>query len=276
LICRITPPGVYGEAAAMTIAQDLWAALRPRPWALTALAALLGGQVARACGCGADGLGALAATALLLFGHVAVQWRSSLPPGSARDGADVAGWAVIGAGVLLTARSGLGLAAVGMSLLLLGAWVSPPQVDGRPDPAAARRTGPWFPLVIGLCTALAVMAVDQAQRHTLSTMGAVVAVGPAWLVAAAEASAQAVQRRRPSAAPLIYGLIGHGWVAAWWLAQWLATQAWWALGALPLSVAGTAAALAGRDRLAARLAWAAAAAQMLLLSAALAAVAALR
>lgn len=250
--------------------------LRPSSLGLTALAALLGGHVGLACGCGVDGSAAVAAGALLLLGQVCLQWRSGLPGGSARDVAEVTAWAVIGGGVLLTARSGLGMAPIGTSLLALGAWVSRPRAHGPADAAAARRTPPWFPLVVGLCTALAVIAVDQAQRHTLSTMGAVVAVGPAWLVTAAAAASQAQRQRQTSIAPLAYGLMGHAWVAAWWLAQWLPTQAWWALGALPLSVAGTAAALAGRDRLAARLAWAAAAAQMLLLTAALAAVAALR
>lgn len=260
----------------MTIAQDLWASLRPTSLTLTGLAALLGSQVARACGCGADELAAVAAIALALGGHLVVQWRSVLPLGKARDVADVAGWAVIGGGILLAARSGPGLVGVGAAMLALSAWASRRPASGSAEAAAVPPRRPGLPLAVGLCAGLAVIAVDQAQRHALSAMAAVVAGGPAWLLAAAAATAQAAQRRQPAIAPWAFGLIGHGWVAAWWLAQWLPTQAWWALGALPLSLASGIAALAGRHRLGAWLAQAAAAAQMLLLSAALAAVAALR
>lgn len=214
--------------------------------AATAMAALLGASVALACGCGADSPAALAATGLALLGHLTVRWQRKArdaPTDRRRDAADVAAMLLVGGGVLLGTRTGPGVLGVGGLALALGGWI------GRAAPAPGHRSRA---LGAAACVWLVVIVVDQAHRHSLSAMGAVMGGGPALLVAAARLSPS---QGRWSTAALLFALAGQAWTAGWWAAGWLPGSSGWALASLPLGLTGLLALGAGRARLAAALAW---------------------
>lgn len=240
---------------------------------LTLAAGGLGISVALACGCGADTPSALAATAIAALGHLAVQWRrrasaNPLQNGRWRDRADMAVMGVIGAGILLAARSGPGLLAVGIAAIALGWGTTRPGLPAAPV---------WRALAAGLGSWLTVVGVDQAHRHGFSAMGALMGGGLALLVAAAHVQegpgCNKAGLRRLSGA---LTLAGHAWLLGWWWANWLPTSAWWALAAAPLNLVAAVATAAGASRIGRDMGWLAALLHALLLTAALWAVVALR
>lgn len=240
---------------------------------LTLAAGGLGISVGLACGCGADTPTALAATAIAALGHLAVQWRrrasaNPMQNGRWRDRADMLAMGVIGAGILLAARSGPGLLAVGIAAIALGWGTTRPGLPAAPV---------WRALGAGLGNWLTVVGVDQAHRHGFSAMGVVMGGGLALLLASAHLPR--ASRPQQTGAGLLAGLCAlaaHAWLLGWWWAGWLPTSAWWALAAAPASLAAAVAAAVGASRAGRGLGWLAALLHALLLTAALWAVVALR
>lgn len=255
--------------SAMSKGMDSCAGIAPLPLLLTALAAVLGASVALACGCGADGWAAACAAVLALLGHAVTQSRrAAIGADDAarrrRDLADIGAMVVVGGGTLVAARSGPGLLLLGAVALVLG-WATR-RPDAHPGPlgrALVAATGSW----------LTVLGVDQAHRHGLSAMGAILGGGLALLVASARLMDP--RSNRPGAAVLL-ALAGQAWTLGWWMAGWLPTSAWWALTAAPLSLISSLAWALGRPRAASALAWLAAVLHGVLMTAALWAVVALR
>lgn len=196
-------------------------------WLATGLAAFLGGSVALACGCAADHGAALGAGALALAGHLVVRERryaAATVDSRRRDRADVAAMVVGGAGVLLAARSGPGLVGAGIAAGVLG-WLSS-RSEPAPGPTAQA-------LMAAVCLWWVVAGTDQAHRHSLSAMGALIGVGPALLVASARLHASAGGRGIAA----LTAVCGQAWTAGWWWAEWLPTAAVWALPSAAVSLA---------------------------------------
>jgi 1,4-dihydroxy-2-naphthoate octaprenyltransferase len=274
MISRIAARPHYADARAMSSFETGGPrSATPLYLILTLAAGGLGLSVALACGCGADTPTALAAVAVATLGHLALQWRrraaaSGLQGGPWRDRADMLAMGVIGAGVLLAARSGPGLLVVGIAAIALGWGTTRPGLPVAPV---------WRALAAGLGSWLTVVGVDQAHRHGFSAMGALMGGGLALLVAAAHL--QKVPGRDKAGLRLLSGalaLAGHAWLLGWRWADWLPTSAWWALAAAPLSLAAGVATMAGASRLGRGWGWLAALLHALLLTAALWAVVALR
>lgn len=267
MTARTPQAGTLPDAGGMTMQDDGGAVVPALALLNTVAVALLGASVALACGCGADSLAALGTAALALWGHLTVRWQRMArddPSERRRDMADVAAMLLIGGGLLAATRSGPALLGVGALALLLGSWI------GRATPAPGR---PSHALGAAACLWLVVIGVDQAHRHSLSAMAAVLGGGPALLVAAARLQPL---RARWSGSATLLALTGQAWTAAWWAAGWLPTSAWWALVSLPLGLAGLLAVGLGQARLGAGLAWAASLCHAGLLTAALWGVVSLR
>lgn len=252
------------------------AASRPGFLVVTLVAALTGIFSAWACGVRPDVPAALVTVLLALLAHAAINlhndWGDALigsdalntdriapftggsrvvqdgvfTPAQLRDMVQRLGLVVVGGGLLLAAWSGPGLLAIGLAGLLLGYAYSSPgwALMSRGLGELAVAAGWW----------LVVVGADYVQRGQFSAMPALAGVSPALLIAAmlwvaefpdARSDAQAgkrtlVVRLGPVAAAwgyLALVVAAHVWVAAWWLALWLPTTAWWALGSAPLSVA---------------------------------------
>lgn len=295
-------------------------ASRPGFLLVTAGAVLVGISQALACGCGWNPATAAASLVLALLVHAAVNLYNDygdavggsdainterLSPFSGgsraiqdgvfsatqvRDAAQVLAMLVAGGGLVLAAQTGPGLLLVGLAGLALGYAYSNPRLA-----LMSRGVGE---LAVGLGWWLIVVGASYVQQRVFSAMAAVAGVSVALLVAGVlwvaefpDARADAAVGKRTlvvrlgagPAAWLYLGLVlaAHGWVWAWWQAQWLPTQAWWALGSAPLSLASAAWLLVAhrqvaRLRPAVALAIAAAVAHELLLAAAFLAVAQLR
>ncbi len=264
-------------------------ATRPGFLAVTAVACGLGIAVALACGCGARPWAGVASVVLALLAHAAANvyndWADDrngsdaintdriapfsggsrmiqdgrLGAAQMRDWATVLAMLAVGGGIVLAALSGPGLLLVGLAGTAIGWAYSSPRVAlmsrgaGELSVAAA-----WWLVVVG---------ADYVQRQRLHDMAAIAGVSYALLVAAillvnefpdrgadaAVGKRTLVVRLAPSRATLLYAVLvalAHGWVAAWWLAGWLPTNAWWALTSAPLSFA--AALLLARDAYAPR------------------------
>lgn len=253
-----------------------WLACRPGFLLVTLGAALVGVALTQACGCGWDGPAALATVVLALLTHAAVNLYNDygdavggsdavntgrLTPFSGgsrviQDGVFTAaqmreaalrlGIVVVGGGLMLSARAGPGLLAIGLAGLLLGWAYSSPRVA-----LMSRGLGE---LAVGLGWWLVVVGADYVQRHAFSALAAVAGVSPALLVTAIlwaaefpDAQADAAVGKRtlvvrwgPRVAALGHAglvLAAHLWLAAWWWVDWLPFTAWWALGSAPLSLA---------------------------------------
>lgn len=252
------------------------AATRPGFLAVTAVACGLGIAVALACGCGARPLAAGATVVLALLAHAAANvyndWADDrlgsdainedrIAPFSGgsrliQDGVLAAArmreWAAwlamlaVGGGIVLAALSGPALLVIGLAGAAIGWAYSSPRVAlmsrGAGEIAVAAA---WWLVVLG---------ADYVQRQRLHDMAAIAGVSYALLVAAVllvnefpDRSADAAVGKRtlvvrlgPEGAVMLYAALvalAHGWVAAWWWAQWLPTQAGWALLSAPLSLA---------------------------------------
>lgn len=250
-------------------------AARPGFLSVTGVTAVLGILTAAACGAVTDRLAAGATLLLALLTHAAVNlyndWGDAvggsdaintgrvapftggsrfiqegrLRPAQVRDAAQMLLIVVVGGGVLLVARSGPGLLVIGLAGLLIGWAYSSPRV--------ALMSSGWGELGVVAGWWLVVVGADYVQRHAFSDMAALAGLSPALLIGAvlliaefpdAEADAQVgkrtlVVRWGPERAAALYaaGVLGaHAWVLAWWWAQWLPTQAVWALASLPISL----------------------------------------
>lgn len=237
-------------------------------WLATGLAAFLGGSVALACGCAADHGAALGAGALALSGHLVVRERrdaAAAVDSRRRDRADVAAMVVGGAGVLLAARSGPGLVGAGICAAVLG-WLTS-RSEPAPGPTAQA-------LMAALCLWWVVAGTDQAHRHGLSAMGALIGVGPALLVASARLHASRDAGGRGIVA--LTAVCGQAWTAGWWWAEWLPTAAVWALPSAAVSLAALLCLRLCRNTAGRWLAWCAALLHIGLLTASLWQVVALR
>jgi 1,4-dihydroxy-2-naphthoate polyprenyltransferase len=296
------------------------AASRPGFLVTTLVAATVGVAQAQACGCGWDPLGAVATVLLALLTHAAVNLYNDY--GDAVGGSDAVntdrlspfsggsrfiqdgrftavqvrevavglGIVVVGGGLLLAARAGPGLLAVGLAGLLLGWAYSSPRV-------ALMGRG-WGELSVAAGWWLIVVGADYVQRHAFSAIAALSGVGLALLVAGILWAAEFPDARADAAvgkrtlvvrwgarpAALGYGVlvvVAYAWVGWWWHIDWLPSTAWWALGSAPLSLASAVllwrhAGEVARLRPAIALAIAAAVLHGLLLTAAFVAVARLR
>lgn len=271
------PASFLGVFRAMVNTISLWLrAVRPGFLLVTAVAVALGTSQALACGCGWDPWGGAAALCLALLTHAAVNLYNDygdshigsdaintehispfsggsrliqegrLTPQQVQQAAGMLALVVAGGGVLLAARVGPGLLLVGMAGVALG-W-------SYSHPRWALMSRGWGELAVVAGWWLVVVGADLVQRHQFSAMAAVSGVSLALLVAGilwaaefpdARADAAAGKHTlvvrwgaRPAAIAYAGGvLLAHGWVWAWWWAQWLPTTAWWALGSAPLSVA---------------------------------------
>lgn len=167
-------------------------------------------------------------------------------PDELRDMVHMLGIVVVGGGLLLIARSGIGLALVGGAGLMLGWAYSNPRWGlmklGLGELAVAMG---WWLVVVG---------ADYVQRGAFSGIAAIAGVsmglmvaGVLWVNEFPDARSDALVGKRTlvvrwGRGPAAWGyvalvLAAHAWVAYWWSALWLPTQAWWALGSLPLSLA---------------------------------------
>jgi 1,4-dihydroxy-2-naphthoate octaprenyltransferase len=161
-----------------------------------------------------------------------------------RSAAALLAMVAVGGGVLLAARAGPGLLAVGMAGLLLG-WA-------YSHPGVALMTRGWGELCVALAWWLVVVGADYVQRHGFSAMAALSGVSLACLVAgilwaaefpdaradAAVGKRTLVVRLGPDRAAWGYVVLVHAahlWVWAWWWADWLPSTAWWALASAPVS-----------------------------------------
>lgn len=251
-------------------------ATRPGFLLVTFTAALAGILQALACGVQLDAPAALATLALAVLMHAGVNLYNDygdavggsdalntgrLSPFSGgsrviqdgefsaaqvRDGARALALVVVYGGVLLAARAGPGLLAVGLAGLALGWAYSSPRVA-----LMSRGLGE---LAVALGWWLIVVGADYVQRHAFSAMAAVSGVsiallvtGVLWAAEFPDARADAAAGKRtlvvrlgPAWAALGYALLvagAHAWLALWWWWDWLPSAAWWALASLPLSLA---------------------------------------
>lgn len=251
------------------------AASRPGFLVVTLVAALLGIASAQACGAGWQPLDAAATVVLALLAHAAINlhndWGDALigsdalntdriapftggsrvvqdgvfTPAQLCDAVQAIGTVVVGGGVVLAARAGPGLLAIGLLGLVLGWAYSHPRwaLMSRGVGEVAVAAGWW----------LVVVGADYVQRRHVDAAPALAGVSLALLIAAmlwiaefpdARSDALAgkhtlVVRLGPTGAALGYLMLvvaAHGWVAFWWQALWLPTTAWWALGSAPLSL----------------------------------------
>ncbi|MBP7519345.1 MAG: hypothetical protein KA896_02770, partial [Leptothrix sp. (in: Bacteria)] len=115
---------------------------------------------------------------------------------------------------------------------------------------------------------------DQAHRHSLSAMGALIGVGPALLLASARLHASRGVGGRGIAA--LTAVCGQAWTAGWWWAEWLPTAAVWALPSAVVSLAALLCLHLHRNTAGRWLAWGAALLHIGLLAASLWQVVALR
>lgn len=252
------------------------AASRPGFLLVTLVAATTGIAQAQACGCGWDPAAAVATVLLALLTHAAVNlWNDYgdavggsdalntgriapfsggsrviqdgvFTPDQVRAVAQGIATVVVGGGVLLAARAGPGLLAVGLAGALLGWAYSSPRLAlmSRGWGEAATAAGWW----------LVVVGADVVQRHGFSAIAAVSGVsvgvlvaGVLWVAEFPDAQADEAAGKRtlvvrwgavPAAWAYALGvLLAHAWVALWWAIDWLPGTAWWALGSLPLSLA---------------------------------------
>ncbi|PXW93502.1 1,4-dihydroxy-2-naphthoate octaprenyltransferase [Sphaerotilus hippei] len=250
-------------------------ASRPGFLVVTLGAVLTGIGSAAACGVVIDRPAALATVVLALLAHAAVNlhndWGDALIGSDAanterigpftggsrvvqdgvfsaaqlRDMVQMLGMVVVGGGLLLTARAGPGLLAIGLAGLALGWAYSHPRLAlmSRGVGELAVAAG-WWLVVIG---------ADYVQRRHFDAAPALAGVSLALLIAAmlwvaefpdARSDAQVGKRTlvvrlgpvRAAWGHLVLVLSAHAWLAGWWLALWLPTTAWWALGSAPLSL----------------------------------------
>ena len=252
------------------------AAARPGFLAVTASTCAVGIALSQACGAPWDRVGAVLTMVLALLTHAAVNLYNDygdavggsdaintarLAPftgGSrviqdgrfsaqaVREASRILGIVVVGGGIVLAARAGPGLLAIGLAGLLTGWAYSSPRVA-----LMSRGLGE---LSVALGWWLVVLGADYVQRHGFSALAAIAGVSPALLVTAVllvaefpDAAADATAGKRtlvvrwgPRRGALLYAALAigaHAWLAAWWWVDWLAFTAWWALGSLPLSAA---------------------------------------
>jgi len=265
---RIPSEAAILDAAGMSHPQLSGAAEKLLSLLATGLAAFLGGSVALACGCAADHGAALWAGVLALAGHLVVRERrdaAATVDSRRRDRADVAAMVVGGAGVLLAARSGPGLVGAGIAAGVLG-WLAS-RSNPAPGPTAQA-------LMAAVCLWWVVTGTDQAHRHSLSAMGALIGVGPALLLASARLHASRGVGGRGIAA--LTAVCGQAWTAGWWWAEWLPTAAVWALPSAVVSLAALLCLHLHRNTAGRWLAWGAALLHIGLLAASLWQVVALR
>lgn len=251
-------------------------ATRPGFLVVTAVACGLGIAVALACGCGARPIDAAATVVLALLAHAAANvyndWADDrigsdainterIAPFSGgsrsiQDGrldaarthrlAAALALIAIGGGIVLAARAGPGLVAIGLAGAAIGWAYSDPRVAlmsrGIGELAVA---GAWWLVVVG---------ADYVQRQRLHDIAAIAGVSFAMLVAAVLLANEFPDRRADAAvgkrtvvvrlglgpSVVLYALLvglAHAWVFAWWWADWLPRHAWWALGSAPFSLA---------------------------------------
>ena len=254
------------------------AASRPGFLVVTLVATLVGIGSALACGVAPRWPEALATVMLALLTHAAVNlhndWGDALigsdavntdrigpftggsrvvqdgllTPAQLRDAVHGLGMVVIGGGVLLVARSGLGLVPIGLAGLALGWAYSHPRwaLMSRGVGELAVAAGWW----------LVVLGADHVQRRGFSAIPALAGVSLALLIAAvlwiaefpdARSDAQAGKRTlvvrlgpdRAAWGHLALMTLAHGWVLAWWQALWLPTGAVWALASAGPGVAAS-------------------------------------
>ena len=249
---------------------------RPGFLLVTAGAVAVGASQALACGCGWNAGTAAASLLLALLVHAAVNLYNDygdavggsdainedrLTPFSGgsravqeglfsatqmRDAAQMLALLVVGGGLLLAAKTGGGLLLIGLAGMALGYAYSSPRVA-----LMSRGVGE---LSVGLGWWLIVVGADYVQRGAFSALAMVSGVSVALLVAgvlwvaefpdaradAAVGKRTLVVRLGSRAAAWVYlglMLFAHLWTWIWWQLQWLPTQAWWALGSAPLSLA---------------------------------------
>jgi 1,4-dihydroxy-2-naphthoate polyprenyltransferase len=251
-------------------------ATRPGFLVVTAVACGVGIAAALACGCGARSADAVATVVLALLAHAAANvyndWADDrngsdainteriapfsggsrmiqdglLDAARTRQFAAVLAMLAIGGGIVLAARAGPGLLAIGIGGAAIGWAYSSPRVAlmsrGAGELAVAAA---WWLVVVG---------ADYVQRQRLHDIAALAGVSYALLIAAillvnefpdrradaAVGKRTVVVRLGTSAAVVLYALIAalaHAWVFAWWWWDWLPSTAWWALGSAPLSLA---------------------------------------
>lgn len=260
------------------MSQRLWITLRmtrPAFLLLTVVGCALGTATASACGCGLDIGLALATTGLAVLAHAAGNVFNDLY--DARNGADAANkdglfpftggsrliqtgivtekdtrdlaWAIVmflvPAGLLLTAKTGVGVLWLGLVGLAL-AWA----YSAPPLKLMSRGLGE---LTVALVWFLVVVGADYVQRRQFFIIPASAAISFGLLTAAlllingfpdarADASVgkrtMAVRLGPDAAAGLYWGLVvmAHGWLAlsAWW--QIPPLSALWGLISLPFSL----------------------------------------
>lgn len=281
-----------GRAQSAPVGWRLWlAACRPGFVLVTAVAAALGVAQSQACGCGWDLPAAVATMFLAVLAHAAVNLyndygdsvigsdainterlfpfsggsqviqQGRIPAAAMRQAAALLALVVVGGGLLLSARTGPGLLAVGLAGLLLG-WA-------YSHPGLALMTRGWGELSVALAWWLVVVGADYVQRHAFSALAMVSGVSLALLVAGILWSAEFPDARADAAvgkrtlvvrlgvdraawgyASLVFS--AHFWVLAWWWVDWLPSTAWWALGSAPLSLLAAAGLIRNRrqvDRL---------------------------
>lgn len=264
----------------MSSAAARWiAAARPGFLVVTLVAAVVGIASSLACGATLRWPEALATVVLALLTHAAVNlhndWGDALigsdaintdrvapftggsrvvqdgifTPAQLRDAVQLLGMVVIGGGVLLVARSGLGLVLIGLAGLALGWAYSHPRWA-----LMSRGVGE---LAVALGWWLVVLGADYVQRRSFSAIPALAGVSLALLIAAvlwiaefpdARSDAQAgkrtlVVRLGPQEAAwgyLALVLAAHVWLVGWWQALWLPTTAIWAVASLLPSLAAAA------------------------------------
>ena len=264
----------------MSSAAARWiAAARPGFLVVTLVAAAVGIASSLACGATLRWPEALATVVLALLTHAAVNlhndWGDALigsdalntdrvapftggsrvvqdgifTPAQLRDAVQLLGMVVIGGGVLLVARSGLGLVLIGLAGLALGWAYSHPRWA-----LMSRGVGE---LAVALGWWLVVLGADYVQRRSFSAIPALAGVSLALLIAAvlwiaefpdARSDAQAgkrtlVVRLGPQEAAwgyLALVLAAHVWLVGWWQALWLPTTAIWAVASLLPSLAAAA------------------------------------
>lgn len=254
-------------------------AARPGFLLITLLAALVGLTQALACGTRLDLPGAVVTVLLALLSHAAANLYNDY--GDAVGGSDALnterlapmtggsrtiqngeftadqvrlaamalGLIVVYGGVLLAARAGPGLLAIGLAGLALAWAYSSPRVA-----LMARGLGE---LAVALSWWLIVVGADYVQRHAFGALAmisgvsvALLATGILWVAEFPDAGADAragkrtlVVRwgaRRAALGYAVLVLSAHAWLACWWWADWLPFTAWWALGSLPLSLVAAA------------------------------------
>ena len=243
-------------------------ASRPGFLLVTVVAALLGTLSGLACGAPPDVPAGLAAIVLAVLAHAAMNlhndWGDAQIGSDAintgriapytggsrlvqdgvlgidqlRDAVQMLAMVVIGGGIVLAARAGPTLVAIGVLGLALGWAYSHPRVA-----LMSRGLGElgvvlaWWGVVLG---------AHVVQQHRLDTMALLPGVSLALLVGAilwvaefpdAQADASVgkrtlVVRLGPMPAAWLHLLIvlaAHAWVAWWWWMDWLPSKAGWAL-----------------------------------------------